>query len=126
VHRDIHQGATVHLILDVVRETGPATEIFELVVVHPTAQWAFDLLIHKQSIPFVIAVPRYPPERPALYHHAGADLDAAGTRDLDRRKRRREQRQRLLPLVEPKHNRDRRIDYDALAEDGQAPRMVSQ
>jgi len=116
----------VHLILDVVRETGPATEIFELVVVHPTAEWACDLLIHKQAIAFVIAVPRDPPEGAATQHHARANLDTARTRDLDRRKRRREQRQRLLPLVEPKHNRDRRIDHDALAKDGQAPRMVSQ
>jgi len=116
----------VHLILDVVRETGPATEIFELVVVHPTAEWACDLLIHKQAIAFVIAVPRDPPERPALYHHAGADIDAARTRDGDGWKRRGQQRERFVALVEGEDDVHGRVDDDALTEDGQASRMVSQ
>ena len=95
-------------------------EGFEFVAMNPAAKWPAHLFVDEQALRLVVGVPRQPADDACdTQFHLGATLDAAGApHHADRRKRRAEQVERIVPLVKTEDDRYRRVDLDLPDEGG--------
>ena len=116
----VNQGPAGKLVRDPIRKKRLVAEGLELVAVNPRREGTFDLFIDEQPVLLINGVQRDPAEGADLKLDPGAGVNSfAGAVDhSNRRKRGREQRQRIGPFVKAEDFGDRGIEQDTLLEHG--------
>jgi mannose-6-phosphate isomerase-like protein (cupin superfamily) len=117
--------ATTQFILHAVDEACLAAGVVKFVPVDPLGEGSLDLLVFEQNVPLECSMQRDPGEYSYTQFHARTGLDAPSPPDHPHsRECRRQQQERILPLVKAEDGAYGRIDEHGLDERRHIPTLL--